>query len=751
MAPTTEPSPSLAEPSSDTALCLIPPEHLWEPVDRLRSLHDKAYNRWPPHINLVYPFVHPEYLQEAAQILSQLDLSTIVRNDDERRGEEVSQAKIILDEADAFTHKQYSTIHLRPGRSSDSEGTLARLAKSVRDALGQSADEQFRPHMTIAQSYDPLSASHSFLMDKVRTVTGLSWDITELAILVRDRGQDADSPTQGSMRVWGYISIDTRQVRQLPVPTCLYPQPEEATTTAAQSVPQTAYHYSSSEGKWVPLGEPQAAGTQSATTSIDRLIVASYNVLGEFHWPPNQERYPNLIEHIVSDRGGADILVLEEVTDHFLQYLLSDERVRSRYTYATHAPSNQTDIGPLPNHLNIVVLSRFELQWHHLPFQRKHKGAAVVTFPSLQGPDAGQDGANELPLVLAACHLTHGLVEGAIVCKKNEITRLLGHLSTHYSSHPQIIAGDFNMPTSSYTMDMARKTRHISIEYYRYLRDFDSTLASAGFQDTWLASRIQSGESSSSTFLQDASVEFYEGEQGATFDPLSNSLAAKLVGNGLNNRPQRYDRILVNGRLRLRPGRFNMFGLEPVEGVAGQYAGGSDHWGIRCLLTAQQQDQHINRSSHTYIRTIQLQKAPTSLSGHDELKHFLSERDLLPTENDIAERHAVINLLRRALQGHLEGDANTDGSKGPQLVLAVVGSFSLGVWTRTSDLDIISIGDIGQKTFIRLAVTRLRKAAGHGITILGKIKALSGTMLQLEVNGIKVDLHYCAATRLLEQ
>ncbi|KAL2159876.1 hypothetical protein VTH06DRAFT_2009 [Thermothelomyces fergusii] len=51
--------------SYDSALALVPPRPLWPPIDRLRALYDRAYPRWPPHVNLVYPFVRPEQLDEA--------------------------------------------------------------------------------------------------------------------------------------------------------------------------------------------------------------------------------------------------------------------------------------------------------------------------------------------------------------------------------------------------------------------------------------------------------------------------------------------------------------------------------------------------------------------------------------------------------------------------------------------------------------------------------------------------------------
>ena len=53
--------------SYETALCILPPAGKCRHVDSLRELYDKAYGRWPAHINLIYPFVAPEQLPQAQQ------------------------------------------------------------------------------------------------------------------------------------------------------------------------------------------------------------------------------------------------------------------------------------------------------------------------------------------------------------------------------------------------------------------------------------------------------------------------------------------------------------------------------------------------------------------------------------------------------------------------------------------------------------------------------------------------------------
>lgn len=41
------------------ALAVLPPQDQWEQIQRVREAHDKAFQRWPPHINLyAVPFGH---------------------------------------------------------------------------------------------------------------------------------------------------------------------------------------------------------------------------------------------------------------------------------------------------------------------------------------------------------------------------------------------------------------------------------------------------------------------------------------------------------------------------------------------------------------------------------------------------------------------------------------------------------------------------------------------------------------------
>lgn len=43
-----------------TAVVLIPPEAVWEPIQEIRRRRDRHVDRWMPHVTLLYPFRPPD-------------------------------------------------------------------------------------------------------------------------------------------------------------------------------------------------------------------------------------------------------------------------------------------------------------------------------------------------------------------------------------------------------------------------------------------------------------------------------------------------------------------------------------------------------------------------------------------------------------------------------------------------------------------------------------------------------------------
>ncbi|KAL6920750.1 hypothetical protein FSHL1_004727 [Fusarium sambucinum] len=724
-----EPTPVFNFESHDTALCAIPPRELWSSVDRLRCLYDKAYTSWPPHVNIIYPFVRPERLENAAHVL---------------QGNAIEyQPQLALDIADFFKHKHNNTIYL--GQSSkDNVNQLSKLKDYVSNALGHprdSTDESFTPHMTIGQSEDAEAAPHYFLLEKARLLAPITWEVKEVAILVREPlAQSGSSSGPRPMKLWGTLNLESGTLNQTTQPQGFTDRLEETSRIAFSPA-----HCFSELSKPLEKNDSPAHTPDATELVLDRLVVASYNVLAEFEWPPQSHRHAPLVQNLLSAQAAADIVVLQEVTDHFLPDLIGSKELRGLYPYVSHGPPETTGSEPLPSLLNIVVLSKFPFEWHHLPFQRKHKGCTVVRFPTIGTRDT-PDGEFR-PWILAACHLSQGLTDGAIATKKNEIQKMLDYLTATFPQHPWVLAGDFNLVTSSHTIEAARKKQDISLQTVHRLQDIDRALLDAGFLDTWLATRLESGESSDMNNERRSVFDSFQGEQGATFDPLTNTLTAELVGSGLNNRPQRYDKILVKTG-HYHPHGFNMFGQTPFQSPQGGYPTyASDHWGIRCLLLKSSSSE-MSKATVPEMK-IKLQRPVPSLVEGEGLEHFLENYGCLPTEQERETRAQAVKALEVALKDIDLSASEDDARSGPPFVVVPVGSYGLGVWTSSSDIDCLCIGPFSSKTFFTLAVQRLKRATD--IRILRRVKANSGYMLELEVHGIKVDLQYCAAASIAER
>lgn len=725
----------------DTALCLILPSQSWPSIDRLRSLYDKAYEKWPPHVNLIYPFVRPEVLPAAAERI-QAALS--------QPGQEWD-IPVELDTADAFIRKNDNTLFRCDGDQSRCS-TLNHVRNEVLKAIGHPAGNNFRMHMTIAQSEDASSASHKSLLSKVGLLPTVSWTVDKLHILVRERLHVNGKPSS-QMKLWGTISLSDGSLSRLEQPKGFYGisshlSDDEASETGEKDQLRTTpgYYLNEELDLWVPyttseIDEPDRGETPSTLT------ISSYNVLADFDWPPSEARHPLLLKTILSREAVADVLVLQEVTDTFLSAMLQDDLVRERYPYVSHGPPSQDYVEPLPSMLNIVILSQLPFDWEFVSFHRKHKGSVVAKFRDIK---KSGDGPESLPTILAAVHLSHGLTDGAVAAKKIEIQMLLRYLAQAYPQNPLILAGDTNISTSFYSINAALQKKNISAATAASLASFDQIFSEAGLSDAWAISRSEMGDTSYFGYGQDGDdaqeEEAFDGEQGATYDPLRNEVAAEIVGSGFNNRPQRFDRILVRGGKLLEISRFNKFGFLKEKLLPdGAETFGSDHWGVRAVLklTPEDVNTHSSQDTSSLVVPVHLRKAPSPLSEPSSVKECLANLGVLPTEADISRRKTALESLKKALQ--FDSSPNSSSAQQPSVIIVPVGSYALGVWTSASDMDILCIGPFSSTTFFALATQRLRKAHSQDIRILRRVKANTGLMLELQVHSIKMDLQYCPA------
>jgi len=769
----------LAIGSYMTALCVIPPAHFHQDIDRLRALYDKAHGKWPAHINILYPFVAIENLPRAIDLIRSQLLSL---GPDSR----LSNIQLRLDTSDYFSHRRSNTIFIAP--SDEGGGQSLKYIRSVilEGFKHGKNDQDYRSHLTIGQSPANAPPLREYLLDKAKLLLPIEWRLDGLAILVREwtTGQYNDS---SEMKIWGTVnlsgdmvldagsSLAIRKMLQIgeeslgkeerqtfsgcPMETIHAPRNSIDPNSGgknSRSYPNTTYQFSAATNTWKPMPSCYLKPTvlQLPTT----LTISSYNILHDLSLhTPTEDRYPILLASLLSHSALGDILILQEVTDDFLSYILRHEVIQNHYSFSTHAPPDQDGIGPLRSFHNVVALSRWRFGWEWLPFDSRHKGAVVLRFETVgKCRDEGV-----YPLLVAGVHLTSGLTDGAVAAKKLQLQTLVGHLSKNCSKNPWIIAGDFNITTSKFAIEEAVKMKYISLRTASDIVEIETILASAGLVDSWI---IANSETEGIEWLTGGYEDLYEGEEGATFNPMMNSLAAQAVKRNSNNmRPQRYDRILVNGEGLIEVIDFNMFGfLERGHKAADLGAKdqdvdsscGSDHWGIRSTLRI---DSNLRKNkldnTDIYLALLQLRKAPSSLSENSALNISLTEHDMFPTDEEVHKRNEIFTMVKNLLQqsrNQGSGDIADDNQFDIPLVVVPVGSYGLGVWSTYSDIDILCIGCTSSKAFFTLVMQKLNKS--HlGIRVLRKVNAASGTMLELEFKGVKLDLQYCPARKIAER
>ncbi|PWW80132.1 hypothetical protein C7212DRAFT_273731 [Tuber magnatum] len=712
-----------------TALAVIPPAFYHPQINALRSLYDKSYLRWPPHINVLYPFATPESLPSAVQNIRRV----IQESKDDGLG-----FWLELDRPGSFWHKQSATIFLSPA-SGKALRRLEALLSSQFARRGRVGDGVYRPHLTLGQtSLDPmplnslLSKAEKLVMANRVSSRPFKWFATRLVVMKRDE--------EGNMRVVDEILLGNRGTEEAEEGG----GEEEDTALEIDKVSGenlgTSCQFSTESDDWVPV---DLASTQGRRFLPRDITIATYNVLIDSPFPPPVERYPLLINAILSIHptppglATPSILCLQEVTDDFLQYLLSNSAIRTRYPLCTHSPNSV-----LPSIRNCVIFATAScgpFGWQWLDFAKRHKGAVIASFPKLGNPDE--------PLVVAAVHLTCGLGDGPVSAKAVELKTLSAYLRVKHSSSEWIVAGDFNLQTSTQSIDSALANKNISKDTHELVRK--GLIDEEIFSDSWELF-FGPNEEDDVPYETDNTVAGTggEGEWGATFNPFTNPVAAKIVRWSSDPRPQRYDRVLIKstGNLRVRDVRRFGFPVINSQDSAETLECGSDHWGVSARLNFRPDVGGAGGQGSS----ARLQLLEVDID--DQLLKTLVD-PYMPCRTDRNTRETAITSLREVLlqeQEPVAGVKNNPSRGAIPIILAPVGSYALGVYDKGSDVDCLCVSTISTKTFFEIARQRVRRFGGERGIRLTRFVDAKVPVLELKAGNIKFDLQYCQAPALVE-
>lgn len=133
--------PLIEKPVHRSALVVIPPEDLWQPIQAIRKHHDKSYQRWMPHINLLYGFLPESHFEQAQERL-------------QSRLRHRRPFQLRLRELHRFEHGKSVTLWLKP--DTEPPDTLQQIQADCQELFPTCTEQSrrsefgFTPHLTVA-------------------------------------------------------------------------------------------------------------------------------------------------------------------------------------------------------------------------------------------------------------------------------------------------------------------------------------------------------------------------------------------------------------------------------------------------------------------------------------------------------------------------------------------------------------------------------------------------------------------------
>ncbi|EPS39563.1 hypothetical protein H072_6651 [Dactylellina haptotyla CBS 200.50] len=698
----------------DTALALVLPSSHLDIVQPFRSLYDAAAIKWPPHINLFYPFVHSATLGAASEFLSQ-NLHSICE----------TPIRIRFSDVEVFQggKKRPSFLVLRPDEESEKriQEIYELLSSEFPDVRKAVKRQDFKPHLTLGQFNNASEGKIQFFSNKFEMICK---DIGEVEMgLATMRRVDGKMQFQGS---WG--------VQEYPVslsPECVPGSVIQRTTWKFKPPYQSEYEDESEEeeteveSKWEPVEVDQAAEKKPG----QNFTLSSYNVFVDVDDITKQnERWYKICKKLIST--SSTIVCLQEVSDDLLIMMGNSWELRRKYPYISHSPEK-----PLLRARNCVILSSVPFTWEEVTSNVQKRSICVAKFQQL-GYYTVQDTQNDEevektwhPLIVSNVHLPAYLTDEAVKNRAEYTKEIMSYLETNYHTNPVLIVGDTNIHNEG-TVEYAVAHKIISEASGA---EYPKLFSSSEFSDAWLIAG--------------------EGLEGNTFDPSTNILALENAqsGSSVPIRPQRFDRVYLR-----KQGGDNLLIREArVAPDSDPEDPASDHYILNTKLSFVDTDKQATAAPL-------LDLLATSLNDSD-LRDLLLENKCFPSPSDITLRHRALESLEACLKGFSDLSQTQSAESTFQLRLTPVGSFGLDTYDPASDIDYLGVGTISTSLFWRVAKQRIKKWRGKSaddstlnpsdalsVKIVRYVDAQIPMLILLVGDSIRVDLQYCTAVKIVE-
>jgi len=161
-----------------SAVVIILPENIWDPIQEIRKVHDKAFLRWMPHINIVYPFYETSYFASKSKEIHEALKS-------------LNPFKVTLSQFGYFTHKDSCTLWLRPDTEHQEIYQIQKILEPLFPELNDYSSDltAFTPHISVGQfAKNEIEQAINLFQSQWKP---LEFMVSEVYLISR---QDNDSP-----------------------------------------------------------------------------------------------------------------------------------------------------------------------------------------------------------------------------------------------------------------------------------------------------------------------------------------------------------------------------------------------------------------------------------------------------------------------------------------------------------------------------------------------------------------------------
>jgi len=157
-----------------SAIVIVPPQNLWDQIQTIRKDYDKAYYRWMPHINMIYPFIPNDKFKEAEPIIRE-------------KLQNFAPFKLVFDHFNFFQHGKNCTLFLEP---TTTPATVINTLQANIESLFPYCNEQstksehgFSAHLTVGSF--PTSKVNDYKQQFMKTFKPIEFIVKEIYLISR--------------------------------------------------------------------------------------------------------------------------------------------------------------------------------------------------------------------------------------------------------------------------------------------------------------------------------------------------------------------------------------------------------------------------------------------------------------------------------------------------------------------------------------------------------------------------------------